>query len=128
MSTGVGFLLNGALYPNNSVVALADIGEAVDIGADNTALFCLTDLLACCRGADTGTTGVGEWYLAGQTEPVIDINAAESTDSFARERSLSAVLLHRRNSATTPTGIYRCDIPDGSGLRTAYIGVDTGTA
>ena len=109
------------------MVALADIGENTDVGEGNTALFCLTDLLACCRGADTGSTGVGEWYLAGQTEPVVGINAAESTDSFAREREPSAVLLHRRNSATTPTGIYRCEIPDGSGLRTAYIGIDTGT-
>ena len=58
---------------------------------------------------------------------MVDVDAAESTDSFTRERAPSAVLLYRRNSATTPTGVYRCEIPDESGLRTIYIGVDTGT-
>ena len=114
------------LYPNNSVVALADIGEATDIGGANTALFCLTDLTICCRRADGGSAG--EWVLAGQTEPVVDINAATSADLFTRGRAPSAVLLNRRNSAIGPTGIYTCRVPDGSGqLRTAYIGIDTGT-
>ena len=114
------------LYPNNSVVALADIGEATDIGGANTALFCLTDLTTCCRGADGGSAG--QWVLAGQTEPVVGINTATSADLFTRGRAPSAVLLNRRGSATGPTGIYTCEIPDGSGqLRTAYIGIDTGT-
>ena len=76
------------LYPNNSVVALTDIGEAADIGDEDTltALFCLTDLTACCRGADTGSDGVGEWVLAGQTEPVPAANAAGDS-SFTRGRA-----------------------------------------
>ena len=128
MSTGVGFFLNGMLYPNNSVVALTDIGEAADIEDEDTmtALFCLTDLAACCRGADTGSDGVGEWVLAGQTEAVPANNAASSDSSFTRGRAPSAVLLNRRNNAAGPTGIFTCHIPDGSGPRTAYIGIGTG--
>ena len=128
MSTGVGFFVNGMLYPNNSVVVLTDIGEAADIEDEDTmtALFCLTDLAACCRGADTGSDGVGEWVLAGQTEAVPANNAASSDSPFTRGRAPSAVLLNRRNNAVGPTGIFTCHIPDGSGPRTAYIGIGTG--
>ena len=112
------------LYPNNSAVALADIGEAADIGGDNTALFCLTDLTTCCRGGDGGSAG--EWFLAGQTEPVVGVSNAQSTDSFTRGRGPSAVRLNHVGNAQGPTGIYTCQVPDGSGLRTAYIGVNTG--
>ena len=128
MSTGVGFFLNGMLYPNNSVVALTDIGEAADIEDEDTitALFCLTDLTACCRGADTGSDGVGEWVLAGQTELVPATNAAPSDSPFTRGRAPSAVLLNRRNTTFGPTGIFTCHIPDGSGPRMAYIGIGTG--
>ena len=101
-STGVGFFLNGVLYPNNSVVALADIGEAADIGGDNTALFCLTDLTACCRGMDGGSAG--EWFLAGQTEPVVDASNTQSTHSFTRGRGPSAVRLNRVGMLRDPLG------------------------
>ena len=116
------------LYPNNSVVVLTDIGEAADVEDEDTmtALFCLTDLTACCRGADTGSDGVGEWVLAGQTELVPATNAAPSDSPFTRGRALSAVLLNRRNTTFGPTGIFTCHIPDGSGPRTAYIGIGTG--
>ena len=113
----MGFFLNGVLYPNNSVVDLTDIGQ------NATALHCLTDLTTCCRGADGGSAG--EWFLAGQTMPVVDVSSA---DDFTRGRGPSAVLLNRRNNAAGPTGVYTCMLPDGSGQdRTLYIGVDAGT-
>ena len=100
------------LYPNNSVVNLTDIGEGYD------ALHCITNLTTCCRGADGGS--VGEWFLPGKTSPVIRMNA----DSFARSGGPSAVLLNRR-TGTGPTGLYTCQVPDGSSMeRTLYIGVD----
>ena len=125
--TGVGFFLNpvtgsdGVLYPNNSAVALADIGEGL------LALYCLTNLIDCCTDAEGGVAG--EWVLPGQTRAVIGVDA-EGADSafFTAARAPSAVFLNRRNNAGGPTGIFTCQIPDGSGqVRTAYIGVDTGT-
>ena len=129
--TDVGFFLNrvinsrdeqldGRLYLNNSVVALADIGE------DLLALFCLTNLTTCCAEADGGSAG--EWFLPGQAQPVISVDS-QGADSavFVAARGPSAVLLNRRNNAGGPTGIFTCEIPDASGqLRTVYIGVDTG--
>ena len=128
--TDVGFFLNrvlnicrpdeldGVLYPNNSAVALADIGE------DLLALYCLTNLTTCCTDAEGGVAG--EWFLPGQTQAVIGVDAQGAV--FAAARAPSAVLLNRRNNAGGPTGIFTCRIPDGSGqVRTAYIGVGTGT-
>ena len=115
--TAVGFFLRGVLYPNNSVVSLTDIGEGYN------ALHCLTNLTTCCRGRDGGSAG--EWFLPGQTSPVVGVNAPNAgTESFTRSRGPSAVLLNRRTS-TGPTGLYTCQVPDGSGTnRTLYIGVD----
>ena len=112
--------LDGVLYPNNSAVALADIGE------DLLALYCLTNLATCCTDAEGGVAG--EWFLPGQTQAVIGVDA-QGADSavFTAARAPSAVLLNHRNNAGGPTGIFTCRIPDGSGqVRTAYIGVDTG--
>ena len=115
--TAVGFFLRGVLYPNNSVVSLTDIGEGYN------ALHCLTNLTTCCRGADGGS--VGEWFLPGQTSPVVSVIAPNAgTESFTRNRGPSAVLLNHRTNAVGPTGLYTCQVPDGSGtIRTLYIGV-----
>ena len=109
------------LYPNNSVVSLTDIGEGYN------ALHCLTNLTTCCRGRDGGSAG--EWFLPGQTSPVVGVNAPNAgTESFTRSRGPSAVLLNRRTGVMGPTGLYTCQVPDGSGMeRTLYIGVGTGT-
>ena len=115
--TAVGFFLRGVLYPNNSVVSLTDKGEGYN------ALHCLTDLITCCRGKNGGSAG--EWFLPGQISPVVGVNAPNAgTESFTRSRGPSAVLLNHRTS-TGPTGLFTCQVPDGSGTnRTLYIGVD----
>ena len=43
----VWFSLNGTTYQNNSLVTLTDIGE------NDTALLCETNLTACCRQPET---------------------------------------------------------------------------
>ena len=109
------------LYPNNSVVNLTDIGRGYN------ALHCLTNFTTCCRGVDGGPAG--QWLLPGQTCSVIGFNVADDMDNFARSRGPSAVLLNRRTGAMGPTGLYTCQVPDGSGMeRTLYIGVDIGTS
>ena len=110
---------NGRLYPNNSVVSLTDIGEG------NDALFCLTDKLDCCVG-EVDNVSAGEWYLPEQTDPVVGSDVSGGSEDFTSRRS-SAVLLNRRNSTVGPTGLYRCVVPDRSGVdRELYIGVGLG--
>ena len=95
-----------------------------DIGEGYNALHCLTNLTTCCRGADGGSAG--EWFLPGQTSPVVGIHKkVNGTRNFTRSRGPSAVLLNRRTGVMGPTGLYTCQVPDGSSTnRTLYIGVD----
>ena len=103
---GVMLFLRGMLYTNNSAVAMAAIGQGVN------ALYCLTNLTTCCTSEQGGVAG--EWLLP-----------ADSA-AYTTSRAASAVLLNRISWG--PSGIFTCRIPDGSGqLKTAYIGVDTGS-
>ena len=104
------------------MVSLTDIGE------DYYALHCFTDLTTCCRGVDGDSAG--EWFLPGQTSPVVDVNAPSvGAESFTRNRGPSAVLLNRRTGVVGPTGLFICHVPGGSGMeKTLYIGVGAGTS
>ena len=114
-STGDSFPINGAIDINR-------IGEGT-----LAALVCHTDDTACCRGRDDPPDGVGrgEWYLPG--EIVAIPTPSDPNANFYRSRGTGVLRLNRRNPATTPTGVYRCEIPTTSGLVNKHIGVyDTG--
>ena len=96
------------LYPNNSVVFLTDIGE------DYNSLHCLTNLITCCK------TQMEQWILPNGSVP-----HGDGTDFYTR-RGPSAVLLNRRTGAVGSTGLYTCQVPDGEGNKTLYIGVNLG--
>ena len=112
---GVGFLLNGVLYNNNSIVTLDEIGE------DSAALFCLTNKTDCCRSLDTPPRvgGIGEWFFPTGSS----VNNEASGDDIYRGRGPSFVRLQRRNNAST-TGVFRCEVPDARGInQQLYVGV-----
>ena len=93
-----------------------------DIGEDDNALVCITDLTTCCRCPCTGEMGLdmGNWFFPNGTS----INApGESTDwDFYRTRGEMVVIMHR--IGCEEDGIYRCDIPDPMYVtHTIYIGV-----
>ena len=116
LSVAVEFYLNGELYPNNSVVAVANIGE------NNNALFCLTDSVNCCRSDDTGDMERGLWVLPDGSVPT------NSSTAFYINRSHSAVLLNHRNNEAGQIGLFTCKVPDNDGVvREIYIGVNLGT-
>ena len=113
--TGVGLLLNGVLYGNNSIVTLDEIGE------DSATLFCLTNKTDCCRSSDTppGVGGIGEWFFPDGSS----VRSIIPGDDIYRGRGPSVVALHRRNNAQT-TGVFRCEVPDASGINQhLYVGV-----
>ena len=120
------FQLNDAFYGNNSVVDLGDIGVGSNTlgDGDSMGLRCLTDSTQCCRGSDNPSTGaLGEWYFPDGT--LVPDGLVASRDIF-RNRGPSVVRLNRRNNAQSPTGVYRCEIPDASGTnRNIFVGVNT---
>ena len=112
---GLGFLLTGTIYPNNSVITLNDIGNRFTDPA--RALFCFTPNTQCCSSNVSG-----EWYLPDGTTV-----SSFHTTPFSRSRVPSAVSLHRDHSfgsAMPPTGVFRCEIPDASGTsQNIYVGI-----
>ena len=96
------FELNGKVYPNNSVISLSEVGE------NENALLCKTDLATCCA---TLPNRFGEFfYPNGDT---VSINKAGH--GFYRDRGAQEVRLNRRQGVTSPTGKFRCALPDASG-------------
>ena len=110
-----GFLLGGQVYRNNSVVTLTDIGDIFN----GPALFCLTPSTDCCSATETPNeaTVTREWYLPDETL------LSSAGIAFSRDQVSSAVSLYR-NGATSPTGVFRCDVPDASGTsQSIFVGV-----
>ena len=115
----------GQTLANHSYVDLSLVGEAPS-GSDS--VQCVTDLTTCCSGSQ----GVhrGDWYSPGSTDRLPF--SSEGGDIF-QQREAQRVDLRRRNSATSPVGIYRCDIPtnvvhddtDISVRDTVYVGLYT---
>ena len=95
-----------------------------NIGVEGDALFCVTNLTACCQGhAGENRSAIGDWFLPNATRvPSESVNATQW--DFYRDREKMMVLLHRRRNGVE--GIYSCEIPDSMNvIQTIYIGVYT---
>ena len=109
----------GAGLPNHSYVDLGTVG--VDY---STSVWCRTDLETCCRNED----GLhrGQWFSP-------DGAPLQTNGDIFVVAKPQRVELRRANSATSPTGIYRCEIPtiavhddtDISVRATVYVGLYT---
>ena len=94
---------------------LTDIDEG-----DTAALLCLTDQEMCCRSSD-GNGFLGEWYFP---NGIVVLDGMESNNSIFRNRGASRVRLNRRYNTQSPTGVYRCEVPDRDGTnQSIYVGV-----
>ena len=108
----------GAGLPNNSYVDLETVGLS-----DSNSVWCNTDLMTCCRKED----GLhrGQW--------VFPNGALQANEDIYVVEEQRRVELRRANGATSPTGIYRCEIPtnavhddtDISVRATVYVGLYT---
>ena len=112
----------GNNLPNHGYVDLRMVGTSF-----TNSVQCHTDLETCCR-SDRGIHR-GQWYFP-DGDPLQNISGDGDVYEF------EAVMRHdlrRRNSATSPTGIYRCEIPtnasrdntDISVRATVYVGLYT---
>ena len=92
----------GVNLPNHAYVDLTQVGN--DTTDSGNTVRCYTDLESCCAGAQ----GIyrGDWYYP---DGSVLANAAGGGNIYKR-REPQVVHLRRRNNATSPSGIYRCDI------------------
>ena len=106
----------GQTLANHSYVNLSLVEDDFS-GSDN--VICHTDLTTCCSVAQ----GVhrGDWYFPNG-------NRLLFFGDIHEWRGAQRVYLRRRNSATSPVGIYHCGIPtnaDRSVRATVYVGLYT---
>ena len=93
-----------------------------DIGEGDAALFCLTNLTACCRPPYLSLR-VGNWFFPNGTR----VPSSGIQWDFHRTTGQSVVFLHRRRGGED--GIYHCEIPDAMNVtQTIYIGVYSASA
>ena len=92
----------GQTLANHSYVDLSLVGYDYN-GSDS--VQCHTDLSTCCSSGQGSHRG--DWYSLGSTSRLPFSN--EAGDIF-EVREGQRVDIRRRNSATSPVGIYRCDI------------------
>ena len=110
--TGIGLTLNSVQYTNNSVVNI------MDIGTGSAALLCTSSHPACCLSSDGS-----QWYFPNGST----VQRTETLPYYRRRTiySTGTVRLNRNPGATT-TGVFHCDILDGSGdLQSLYVGIYT---
>ena len=105
------------MYLPGDAVLVTDIGvfNAENRTDPGTSLVCVTSNVntKCCRGRngpnDSGGN-VGEWYFP--NDAIVPRNSVAQTGDFTRTGFTHQVRLNRRNSATSPTGTYKCRVPD----------------
>jgi len=108
--SGVGLSLNGLNLPNNSIVTNTDIGTGA------AALACTTTYTPCCNSANPET----QWYFPNGSQVPNNPNLP-----YQRTRGhFPGRVILNRNSESTTTGIFHCDLPDASGSpQSLYVGI-----
>ena len=82
---------------SHSYVDLTLVGSVGDKG-----VVCLTNLTTCCTSVHGSHRG--HWYFPNMTR-------LQKDDSIYEVRGNKRINLHRDNNVTSPSGIYRCDVP-----------------
>ncbi len=120
LSTGLYFTLNGTLYLPGDTINITDVGDNIVCGYGfqdpGLSLVCVTSNVntMCCRSSDhPGNGSVGDWFYPDGTM-VLSISA-NSTGDFNRSSHTQQIRLNRKiPNVMSPTGVYTCQIPDGS--------------
>ena len=86
----------------------------LEFGEGDNALLCKTNMESCCRNPNR----LGQFYYPNGDQVPIKIQG----EGFCRNRGIKMIRLHRRESINSPTGTFRCEIPDASGeMKSIYI-------
>ena len=94
---------NGKVYTNNSVISISDVGEG------EQALLCWTNWVECCGFPPNRQ---GEFYYPNG----IQVPISKRLHGFYRNRGEQVIRLNRREGVNSPSGKYRCEIPDADGV------------
>ena len=90
----------GVILPNHAYVDFTTVGE--DISDPGNTVRCHTDLTTCCSGSDNFHRG--DMFFP-------DGNILGGGGDINKRRGDQVIHIRRRNNATSPSGIYCCEIP-----------------
>lgn len=105
---------------NNSIFPLESIGEEI-----SSSIQCLTTRPDCCDSDSTRSVGTGDWF-APSGDVLTSLTRSPVGVDFYRDRDPGGIDLRRRNNATSPEGVYRCQIPQtgtSGAVDVAFIGL-----
>ncbi len=120
--------MSGTVYLPGDTIPISDVGDSfppyssynpvnpVDPGPS---LVCVTSNVNtnCCRGADhPGSGSVGNWFYPDGTIVIGNsYNYYYGNSNFTRSSHTQQIRLNRkRPDVMSPTGVYTCEVPDGS--------------
>ncbi len=109
--------LPGATIPITDVGDSYYPGSAMNQDDPGPSLVCVTSNVntMCCRGSDhPGSGAVGNWIYPNGTI-VLGNSAISYLGGFTRSSHTQQIRLNRKRSdVMSPTGVYTCEVPDGS--------------
>ncbi len=115
--------MRGTVYLPGDTISITDVGDStVDLCEERTdpglSLVCVTTKVNtnCCRGRDNSGGGggrVGNWLYPNGTIVPRDID--NPNGNFTRTSYIHQIRLNRkRPDVMSPTGVYTCQVPNGS--------------
>ena len=108
-------------YLSGQLVNITDIGEQPANRSDpGSTLVCVTSNvnMDCCRSSDrSGNGGIGDWYYPNGS--TVNSGSSGKGQNFTRYLYRHQVRLASEGVPEGPLGVYRCEIPDGSGRKIA---------
>ncbi len=116
--------MSGTVYLPGDTILITDVGDSYPPG-DTTnptdpgpSLVCVTSNINtnCCRGSDhPGSGPVGNWLYPNGTIVLSTIYYLYGENDFTRSSHTQQIRLNRKRTyVTSPTGVYTCEVPDGS--------------
>ncbi len=118
--TGLYFSLNGTIYLPGATILITDVGDSYPSGSDTNqvdpgpSLVCVTSNVntMCCRGSDNpGSGGMGNWLFP---DGAIVLGNSANGDITRSSHTQQIRLNRKRTDVISPTGVYTCEVPDGS--------------
>ncbi len=116
--------MSGNVYLPGDTIPITDVGDSyppdeqtnqVDPGPS---LVCVTSNVNtnCCRDSDhLGSGSVGNWFYPNGTIVRGNSNYPFGENDFTRSSHTQQIRLNRKRTyVTSPTGVYICEVPDGS--------------
>ncbi len=113
--------MSGTVYLHGDTIPITDVGDGFpDVSMNppdpGPSLVCVTSNVntMCCRGGDhPGSDSVGNWLYPDGT--IVFGNSDNRDGDFTRSSHTQQIHLNRKSiDVVSPTGVYTCQVPDGS--------------